>query len=64
MIFGVERSALTVMGALVAYAVVAGAYGLAQRSNRLREERVQRWNAVFGGGSVGPTEPAAARQAA
>ena len=64
MIFGVERSALTVMGALLGYALVAGAYGLAQRSARQREERVQRWNAVFGGGSGATTEPAAARQAA
>jgi len=59
MIFGTERAGLTVVGALLAYAVVAGAIGVAQRSTRLREQRVQRWNAVFYGGGTAPLARAA-----
>lgn len=54
MIFGTERAGFTVAGALLAYAVVAGVIGVAQRSTRLRDQRVQRWKAVFYGGGAAP----------
>ena len=56
MIFGAERGSFTLIGALVAYTVVAGALGVVQRSQRLREQRVHDWNNVFrgGGGSAYP----------
>jgi hypothetical protein len=52
MIFGSERHGLAVASALVAYAVVAGVIGVAQRATSRREQRVQRWNAVFRGGEA------------
>lgn len=63
MIFGSERRGLAVASVLVAYAVVAGAIGVAQRSTRRREQRVQRWNAVFRGGDASGTASGATRRA-
>jgi hypothetical protein len=53
MIFGAERGSLALIGALVAYTVVVGTLGVVQRSQRLREQRVQEWNNVFRGGGGG-----------
>lgn len=50
MISGAGRGGLAFVGAVVAYGVVAGARYAVLRSTRLREERVQRWNALFRGG--------------
>lgn len=60
MIFLGERAGLAAAGGLLAYAVVAGAIGVLQRATRRREERVQRWNAVFYGGEAAAASTAAA----
>lgn len=48
------RESFAVVGALLAYTLVAGALGAVQLSKRRRDERVQRWHGVFRGEGSGP----------